>query len=628
MTAPARSDGITVSQLEKMLRGGVDNALARLRRTDPDAASDMDTLRRREQTRPTVVVVGETKRGKSSLANALVGVPDLSPVDAAVATSAYLEFVPSPHAGAQAYLPGREDPVTLRLEDIRDWGTVLGSLPDGMRPPRRLQISHPAPLLQYVNLVDTPGVGGLDSLHAEVAMDAVERATVLLFVVDAASPFSKPEMDFLIEASKRVNLVLFALTKIDAFPGWRTILDDNVALLQAHAPRFGSAPFYPVSSRLAEMALRMPRDAAAELVRESRVADLQHALIKLASRGHLLKLANLLRAVRSEFIRLDLQVAERARAADPDPEQAARLKEERARVNSRKRSESKQWSLALNTETSRAKLEATGRLRTYFQKSQEQFLNQIDKADRGALKKLPYDVDRALHALSVRMSAELEYRFRMIGQRILAQVFTERELHLVMGRINAQLRVAMQAKPRRDTSGDTAMVVMSSAGTLMMGTRAVTAGAAAAGLGVAGGAAALAVSTAGIGLGLAAAAFIIYKRRVQTDRNQARQWLREVMNESRAAMQDEIMHRFTDLQYSLTLVLDDAIERRLKSLDGQITAIDQAMAEDKATRQKHKAELSKEREALKARITKIDEVLAKTRGLVPAPPPSDEEASG
>ena len=49
----------------------------------------------------------------------------------------------------------------------------------------------------------------------------------LLFVVDASSPFSKPELDFLIEASKRVNFVLFALTKCDASPGWRTILADN-----------------------------------------------------------------------------------------------------------------------------------------------------------------------------------------------------------------------------------------------------------------------------------------------------------------------------------------------------------------------------------------------------------------
>src|SRR5437773_11876825 len=184
----------------KALRGVVDGGLAFLRKIDPDAAAEVDTLRRREVTRPSIVVVGETKRGKSSLVNMLIGVPNLSPVDAAVATASYLEFVYSTSHGARAWLPGREDPVALGLGDLRDWGTVLGHMPDGMRPPRRIEVHHSAPLLQYLTLVDTPGVGGLDSLHAEVALDAVERATALLFVVDASSPFSKPEMNFLIEA--------------------------------------------------------------------------------------------------------------------------------------------------------------------------------------------------------------------------------------------------------------------------------------------------------------------------------------------------------------------------------------------------------------------------------------------
>jgi hypothetical protein len=113
----------------------------------------------------------------------------------------------------------------------------------------------------------------------------VSRATALLYVVDASSPFTKPELDFLIEASKRVNLVVFALTKIDAYPGWRTILADNQGQLQAHAPRFGAAAWFPVSARLAELALTLPKEAAGELVRESRIADLQHALIELGGRG-------------------------------------------------------------------------------------------------------------------------------------------------------------------------------------------------------------------------------------------------------------------------------------------------------------------------------------------------------
>ena len=229
--------------LQKLLKAGIEGSLAYLRKVDPDAAADLDTERRREVAKPRIVVVGETKRGKSSLTNMLIGVPNLSPVDAAVATASYLEFSYAKTPGARAYVPGREDPIPLGLGDLRDWGTVLGRLPDGMRPPRRIDVFHSAPLLQYLSLVDTPGTGGLDSLHAEVAMDAVEQATALLFVVDASAPFSNPEMTFLIEASKKVNFVLFALSKTDAYPGWRTILADNRGQLQTHAPRFGSAPW-------------------------------------------------------------------------------------------------------------------------------------------------------------------------------------------------------------------------------------------------------------------------------------------------------------------------------------------------------------------------------------------------
>jgi hypothetical protein len=57
-----------------------------------------------------------------------------------------------------------------------------------------------------------------------------------------------------------------------------------------------------------------------------------------------------------------------------------------------------------------------------------------------------------------------------------------------------------------------------------------------------------------------------------------------VLGEARAALSDEVAHRFTDLQYALTLALDDAIERRLRELDAHIAEIDKAMAEDEATR--------------------------------------------
>jgi hypothetical protein len=619
VSAPARTNqAANTAALEKMLRGAVDAGLAHLRRIDPDAASDLDVLRRREQTVPSIVVVGETKRGKSSLTNALIGVPNLSPVDAAVATSSYLEFVHGSQPAAQAYIPGREDPIPVRIEDIRDYGTVLGRLPVGVRPPRRLEIFHPAPMLQYASLLDTPGVGGLDSLHAEVALDAVERATALLFVVDASAPFSQPELNFLIEASKRVNMVLFALTKVDAYPGWRTILDDDRSLLRAHAPRFASAPFFPVSSRLAELALQMPADAAAEIVKESRVAELQHGLIGLAAKGTAIKTANTLRAVRTEFVRLDLGVGDRMKSADPDPALLERLKQERQKVNSRKRSETKQWSLALNTETQRARVDAQSRLRKYVTQLQDDFGKTIEKGSGGDIKKLPYEVDRALYAVSIRLSADLEHRFRVIGQRILASVFSPQELNYVLRRLNAKLRTAMTAKPQKEGSGDQSLVVMSAFSTGRGLYSLASAGGAT--LGASALAGGIVVPVVGVGIGLAAGAFMMWRRKVQANRSQAKVWLREVLGESRAALSDEIATRFTDLQYALTLALDEAIERRLKQLDGQIAEIDKTMVEDKNSRQKKRADLQKEREQLRARIKQLDEVLIKARGIAPSAP--------
>src|SRR5262245_10599831 len=100
MSAPVRDASAALGTL---VGNAVDTGLAFLRKVDPDAATDVEALRRREVTRPVFVLVGETKRGKSALTNALIGVPNLSPVDAAVTTAAYLEFVHSPSHGARAY---------------------------------------------------------------------------------------------------------------------------------------------------------------------------------------------------------------------------------------------------------------------------------------------------------------------------------------------------------------------------------------------------------------------------------------------------------------------------------------------------------------------------------------------
>ena len=384
--------------------------------------------------------------------------------------------------------------------------------------------------------------------------------------------------------------------------------------------RFGSAPWFPVSARLAELALTADSATSPELLRESRVPPLQQALIELAGHGHVLRQANVLRAVRSELVRLDRQASDRIAATDPAPASVVRAREERGAVAARKRTETRQWSLTLSTETQRARVEATALLRTSMAQLQQEYLDRIDRSGSDGLKDLPLDVDQALHGLSVRLSHDLESRFRQVGERVLAQVFSPVELQHVLRQLNAGLRHALAARPPRDgVPGDNALIVVSSAGMAMMAGRGAAFGASVLGLGAVSGAS-LIVPAVGVGLGLAAGAFMVWKRRSMNDRQQARTWLREVLGEARAALSDEIAYRFTDLQYALTLALDEAIERRLQQLDADLAAMDQAAADDRAGRARRRAALVQERESLRVRVNQVDEVLVRVRQAVPAGP--------
>jgi hypothetical protein len=594
-----------MTDLTTLLDTTVRDTLAYVRTAEPDAGAELADLRRRHLVRPSLVVVGETKRGKSSLINALLGVPGLSPVDAAVATATYLQFVPGAAVAAQAWAPGASEPV--QITDLASWAT-------GRQKARRIEVTHPAPLLQYLSLLDTPGVGGLDPAHAAVALDAVDKATALLFVADASAPLSRPELDFLATASDRVDAVVFALTKIDAYPGWRRILDDDRALLQAHAPRFARAPWFPVSATLAELAVHAPAGDQAALVEQSRIAELQHALVALAGHGHQLQLANVLRAARTSLRALEKSAVSRLENADGDPARQAAARAERAALAARKRTESRQWTLLLSSETQRARVETVGALRTRIAALQQDFSARIDTGRGETLSGLPDALDTELQAVAVDLSQRLETTFQQVAEKVLAEVFTPAERDEMIGRLNATLRHALAASPPRDGSGENLLIALSAGGIAFMAGRGAILGASVLAVG------GLLVPVAGIGLGLAAGGYVLWRRRVQTDRNQARTWLRDVLAEVRAALADEIANRFTDLQYALATAVDDAVERRLRDLDAHIAELDAAAAEDAAGRSRRRAAARQELDTARSRLRAADDALARARALTPGEP--------
>ena len=195
------------------------------------AARVAATRQRLEDPAFRVLVVGEFKQGKSSLVNALLDA-DVCPVDDDIATSAptAVRYAEQPRAQV-LYAPKDGDPDAkqeredIPLDRVREFVTEATN-PENERRVQWLEVGVPNRLLaDGLVLVDTPGVGGLGSVHGAITAAALPMADGVLFLSDASQEFSEPEMTFLKQALSMCPNVACVLTKTDFYPAWRKILD-------------------------------------------------------------------------------------------------------------------------------------------------------------------------------------------------------------------------------------------------------------------------------------------------------------------------------------------------------------------------------------------------------------------
>ncbi|MCO7137065.1 dynamin family protein [[Clostridium] leptum] len=179
-----------------------------------------------------VVAVGEARRGKSSLLNALLNEKEsLFPVDVNVCTNVVTVVRYGEKEKVEVYLetPGKEGyrTETIGREQIADYVSEKGN-PDNYKNVKLLNISIPNPLLKEgVVFVDTPGVGSLNIAHAEATYGFLPSADLLLFVSDAGSGLTETELDFLKRGYQYCKNIIFPLTKRDANVNYPIIEEDN-----------------------------------------------------------------------------------------------------------------------------------------------------------------------------------------------------------------------------------------------------------------------------------------------------------------------------------------------------------------------------------------------------------------
>src|SRR5579859_1513403 len=193
-----------------------------------------------------LVVVGEFNAGKSALMNALLG------------------------AGKERVLAEGVTPTTSSVTLVK-WGPQIT---ETVVDESFTVSTHPLPLLQEVNIVDTPGTNAVIRQHERLTEELVPRSDLVLFVTSADRPLTESERQFLERIRAWGKKVVVVINKLD-------ILDTDAArqevlafVRQHSAAVLGFEPeIFMVSARQAQQAAQAADPAAGQALRAASQID-------------------------------------------------------------------------------------------------------------------------------------------------------------------------------------------------------------------------------------------------------------------------------------------------------------------------------------------------------------------
>ncbi len=232
------------------IKGALGEILEELACRSGDGIRRLEELRAKLEGRHFhLVVMGQFKRGKSTLINALLGAEILPtaivPLTSIVTRIGYGETP----AAAVLYLDGRREEVPLA--EIHRFVTERANPKNGLQV-KEVEVFFPSPLLRDgVRIIDTPGVGSVFDHNTEVAYNYLPHVDAGIFVVTADPPLSASEHRFLREVRGYVDQLFFVLNKADAV-GEKDLAEAiafTASVLEQDLRR--TVKVWPVSARLA-----------------------------------------------------------------------------------------------------------------------------------------------------------------------------------------------------------------------------------------------------------------------------------------------------------------------------------------------------------------------------------------
>jgi GTP-binding protein EngB required for normal cell division len=166
-----------------------------------------------------LAVLGQFKRGKSSLLNALLGEPLLpTGVLPLTAVPTVLRYGPERRVWV-IRLDGRMEDVAGTMAEVSEvlkrYATEEGN-PGNRLGVTQVVVEHPAPFLaKGVEIIDTPGIGSTLLHNTETTRKFLPQCDAALFVVSADPPITEVEVEFLKAVKGKVARLIFVLNKVD-----------------------------------------------------------------------------------------------------------------------------------------------------------------------------------------------------------------------------------------------------------------------------------------------------------------------------------------------------------------------------------------------------------------------------
>ena len=164
-----------------------------------------------------LVVVGQFKRGKSTLVNALIGA-DILPTAVVPLTSIVTILRYGPEEKITVSFSSGDKEIILR-DKLAKYVTERLN-PQNIKKVEGVDIELPSKfLVGGVQLVDTPGVGSIYSHNTEAANDFLPESDATIFLMTADQPLSIGEVEFLRNVREHVTKIFFVLNKVDMLTG-------------------------------------------------------------------------------------------------------------------------------------------------------------------------------------------------------------------------------------------------------------------------------------------------------------------------------------------------------------------------------------------------------------------------